>query len=113
MEDVGHLRRIPIHPLPFRVGRQEGVELRLCDMSVSKLHAEIYRSESALRLRDMGSKHGTFVNLTRVEDASIEDGDIIRFAGKEFRIGWRARPDDWGSSAASPNPSARDARGSG
>ena len=42
MAEAGRLRRIAIHPLPFRVGRRQGLELVLPADSVSKNHAEIY-----------------------------------------------------------------------
>jgi EAL domain-containing protein (putative c-di-GMP-specific phosphodiesterase class I) len=83
----GQLRRVAIHGLPFRVGRRQGLELVLPADSVSKLHAEIYSHGAGLRLRDLGSKNGTFLNRTLVEDAAMCEGDILHFADFEFRIG--------------------------
>lgn len=87
MEVAGRLRRILIHTLPFRVGRRQGLELTLPADSVSKSHAEIYTSGSGLSLRDLGSKNGTFVNRSRIEDAQLHEGDILHFADFEFRVG--------------------------
>ena len=87
MADAGRLRRIAIHTLPFRVGRRQGLALVLPADSVSKNHAEIYETESGLGLRDLGSKNGTFINRSLIDDAPLEEGDIVHFADFEFRLG--------------------------
>ena len=86
-EDGGRLSRLSIHHFPFRVGRRPGLELTLPTDSVSKLHAEIYEDGASLRLRDLGSTNGTFVNGDWVEDAALREGDILHFADCEFRVG--------------------------
>jgi EAL domain-containing protein (putative c-di-GMP-specific phosphodiesterase class I) len=83
----GQLRRVAIQRLPFRVGRKKELDLVLPADSVSKLHAEIYSLGGGLRLRDLGSKNGTFLNRTLVEDAAVHEDDILHFADFEFRIG--------------------------
>ena len=83
----GTLRRVRIHALPFRVGRRHGLELVLPADSVSKTHAEIYALGSGLRLRDLGSRNGTFLNRALVEDAALGEGDVLHFADFEFRLG--------------------------
>ena len=85
--DGGELRRVPIWPLPFRIGRGQGLELMLPSGSVSKVHAEIYEAEGSLRLRDLESTNGTFVNGQLVKDAAIREGDVLHFADFEFRVG--------------------------
>lgn len=85
--DRGEIRRVPVRPLPFRIGRGQGLELMLPSGSVSKAHAEVYENEGCLRLRDLGSTNGTFVNGQRVEDAAIREGDVLHFADFEFRVG--------------------------
>jgi EAL domain-containing protein (putative c-di-GMP-specific phosphodiesterase class I) len=89
LETVGEgglLRRF-IRRLPFRVGRRQGLELVLPADSVSKVHAEIYAVGSSLRVRDLGSVNGTFLNRALVEDATLREGDILHFADFEFRLG--------------------------
>jgi EAL domain-containing protein (putative c-di-GMP-specific phosphodiesterase class I) len=89
----GTLRRVRIHTLPFRIGRRHGLELVLPADSVSKAHAEIYALGSALRLRDLGSRNGTFLNRALVEDAALGEGDVLHFADFEFRLGRSDVPD--------------------
>jgi EAL domain-containing protein (putative c-di-GMP-specific phosphodiesterase class I) len=85
--DGGLLRRVRIHALPFRVGRRQGLEMVLPADSVSKNHAEIYALGASLRLRDLGSKNGTFLNRALVEDVALGEGDVVHFADFEFRLG--------------------------
>jgi EAL domain-containing protein (putative c-di-GMP-specific phosphodiesterase class I) len=101
----GRLRRFPIGTLPFRVGRQRGLELVLSGESVSKLHAEIYEAGSDLRIRDLGSRNGTYLNRTLVEDAAIGDGDVLHFANCEFRLA-RSEPTTGASFAGGAGPTA-------
>jgi EAL domain-containing protein (putative c-di-GMP-specific phosphodiesterase class I) len=82
----GSLRMSPLHPLPFRIGRQAGLDLVLASVHVSKLHAEIYSEASVLRIRDLGSRNGTFVNHEAVSDAALHEGDVIHFGDFEFRV---------------------------
>jgi EAL domain-containing protein (putative c-di-GMP-specific phosphodiesterase class I) len=81
------LRRLAVFPLPFRVGRLPGLALSLASESVSKEHAELFLQGGALRVRDLGSKNGTFVNSERVGEAPLREGDILHFAQVEFRVG--------------------------
>ncbi len=87
VEGGRQLRRIALHPLPFRVGRNPGLGLSLASDSVSKEHAELLVHGGALYVRDLGSKNGTFVNSERVGEAPLREGDILHFAQVEFRVG--------------------------
>ena len=87
LAEDGSLRRVRIRALPFRIGRRHGLELVLPADSVSKAHAEIYALGAALRLRDLGSKNGTFLNRALVDDAALGEGDVVHFADFEFRVG--------------------------
>ena len=80
----GEPRRVALHPLPFRIGRRPGLELVLPGDSVSKVHAEIYKDGDTLRLRDLGSTNGSFVNGEPVEDGPLAEGDVLHFADLEF-----------------------------
>jgi EAL domain-containing protein (putative c-di-GMP-specific phosphodiesterase class I) len=87
VEGGRQLRRIAVHPLPFRVGRLPDLALSLGSDSVSKEHAELFLRGGVLHVRDLGSKNGTFVNSERVGEAPLREGDILHFAQLEFRVG--------------------------
>jgi EAL domain-containing protein (putative c-di-GMP-specific phosphodiesterase class I) len=84
--DDGSLQRTPVQPLPFRVGRSPGLQLVLSSAHVSKVHAEIYSDGLALRVRDLGSRNGTFLNREPVADAPLHEGDVLHFGDYEFRV---------------------------
>ncbi|HSB71798.1 MAG TPA: EAL domain-containing protein [Candidatus Methylomirabilis sp.] len=91
------LSTIKLSPLPFRIGRYAGLELTLPATSVSREHAEFYGEGDRLRLRDLGSTNGTFVNRKRIRDEAVSDGDIIHFGEVEFRLGLQASGGSWGT----------------
>jgi EAL domain-containing protein (putative c-di-GMP-specific phosphodiesterase class I) len=84
-EDGARLRT-PIQPLPFRIGRSNGLQLVLQSACVSKAHAEIYTDGLALRVRDLGSRNGTFVNREPVAEAPLHDGDVLHVGDFELRV---------------------------
>src|SRR5262245_23140959 len=89
VQDGRTLTRLPIRSLPFKVGRREVAHLTLSSDLVSKDHAEIYGDKRGLRVRDLGSTNGTFINHQPVEDAPLAEGDVVHFASFEFRLGRR------------------------
>ncbi len=80
------LSTIRLSPLPFRIGRHPGLHLTLPAASLSREHAEFYLEGNDLRLRDLNSTNGTFVNRERIHNQTVRDGDIINFAEFEFRL---------------------------
>ncbi|HUG54487.1 MAG TPA: EAL domain-containing protein [Vicinamibacteria bacterium] len=83
---------IEIRPLPFRVGRRPSLNLTLPTDSVSTEHAEFYVSGDGLRLRDLGSTNGTFVNRSRIKDSAVREGDVVHFADLQFEVVASAAP---------------------
>jgi EAL domain-containing protein (putative c-di-GMP-specific phosphodiesterase class I) len=68
------------------VGRAAGLQLVLPSAHVSKTHAEIYSDGLSLRVRDLGSRNGTFLNREPVADGPIHEGDVLHFGDYEFRV---------------------------
>lgn len=60
-EPAGH-RSVPIHALPFAIGRRSEAQLQIHRTDVSKAHAEIVLEGGVYLIRDVGSRFGTFVN---------------------------------------------------
>ena len=69
----------------------------LCSQGVSKRHAELRLEHGVLRVIDLGSRNGTFVNGEPVEQSELREGDILCFADLEFRVGRRTdeSPKEW------------------
>ncbi len=73
------------------IGRADECSVRLSGEGVSRQHAEILREGSALTLRDVGSRNGTFLNGRRVAHAAVREGDVLRI-GSWVGIFGRAAP---------------------
>jgi len=86
VDESGQVFRVPILRLPFRVGREPGLDLSLPSQVVSSHHAVISLSGRQLMVTDLGSTNGTFVNKIPVEgETPVQDGDIVQFATLAFR----------------------------
>jgi hypothetical protein len=66
------------------VGRHPDSDIFLDDVTVSRRHAEFYRSGSRFTVRDVGSLNGTYVNRERIEETDLTGGDEVQ-VGK-FRL---------------------------
>jgi EAL domain-containing protein (putative c-di-GMP-specific phosphodiesterase class I) len=81
------VRLIPIRSVPFLVGRRSDSALCLRQNCVSKKHAELSVSNDQLRVRDLESTNGTYVNGERISAATgLNPGDIVQFATVVFRV---------------------------
>ncbi len=78
----GHRTRVPIEPLPFRIGRQPDNQLIIRDSRASRTHAHIVLENGQYWLEDCGSRHGTFVNGQRVTRAALRKSDTIEFGAR-------------------------------
>ncbi len=81
LDDAGKERWISIVPPKFTIGRSSTNDLVLNQMSVSRAHAEVLVQDSEYILRDLGSKHGTFLNGAKIEQAHLKDGDRVQLGG--------------------------------
>jgi len=70
------------------VGRGRGVDIRLDDPSVSRLHAELVRRGPYVYVVDLGlSRNGTRVNGRSVARRVLDEGDVLSFGAARCRIG--------------------------
>src|SRR5262249_31678783 len=68
------------------IGKGPACELLLTDPEASRRHAVLDNSESPLRLTDLGSTNGTFVNGVKVLDAHLFGGETIRVGQTPLRV---------------------------
>ena len=69
----------------FVIGRQAGANLVLEGSLVSKAHALIFEHNGVRLIRDLASRHGTFVNGENIHEVVLRDGDLIQIGNAEFR----------------------------
>jgi len=72
----------------FILGRETDCHLVLDSNSVSRHHCVLLLDEYTLRIRDLASKNGTFVNRdqTRTGERVLLDGDTVRIGDMVIRI---------------------------
>lgn len=72
----------------FVIGRAEDCHLQLASRFVSRHHCELIVDDRdhLVRVRDLGSQNGTFVNESPVEECELKDGDKLRVACIPFEV---------------------------
>jgi FHA domain len=92
IEDSGAV--VPLRGEVTTVGRGRGVDIRLDDPSVSRLHAELVRRGPYVYVVDLGlSRNGTRVNGRPVARRVLDDGDVLSFGAARARIGGLVQED--------------------
>jgi serine phosphatase RsbU (regulator of sigma subunit) len=84
--DAKGRRNITVEASPFSIGRSSENDLQLSDVQVSRHHAQLVNEGGAWRVRDCGSRFGTFLNEAKVEDSKLGPGDRIRIGQSELRV---------------------------
>ena len=71
---------------PFVLGRAVTSDVPVADPTISRRHAELTAVDGSLRIRDLDSSNGTFVNGARVSEAVAVPGDVITFGKVSFHV---------------------------
>jgi len=90
-EDVGIIVDSPDISLArpeFVIGRAEDCQLQIPSRFVSRHHCELIVDERdhCVRIRDLGSQNGTFVNEALVDECELKNGDRLRVACIPFEV---------------------------
>jgi len=79
---------VPQDGTPLTVGRGANAGLKIAKPTVSTQHAVLIVCEGQLRVRDLNSTNGTFVNGVQVAaEVALESGDLVQFAEEVFQVG--------------------------
>ncbi len=80
---------LSIPPGQYQVGSSEAVAIQLPFVGVSKLHCVLQAQESSLRVADLGSSNGTFLNGQRVgrEFVNVPSNSDIEIGSVHIRVG--------------------------
>src|SRR5437867_5808692 len=68
------------------VGRAVTSDVPIYDPTISRRHAEIVLTESGVRVTDLGSSNGTFLNGAKVTEAEAGANDVVTFGKVAFRV---------------------------
>ena len=75
------------------LGRESSCDITIPGTHLSRRHAELAVKGPVLKIRDLGSSNGTFVNSERVIEADLHPGDIVQFDVLAFRVCGPSEPD--------------------
>lgn len=93
LDDNAPPRRFPLHSLPVIIGRNPPADLILEGTTVSRRHCRLESRDGQLLLSDLASTNGTFVNGTRLTEATpLEDGATIGVGA--YRLRYHRRNQD-------------------
>jgi sigma-B regulation protein RsbU (phosphoserine phosphatase) len=84
--DASGRRAVSVPSGPFSIGRSSDTQLQLNDAHVSRRHAELVHDGAHWRVRDLGSRGGTFVNDAKIDETALKPGDRIRIGDTELRV---------------------------
>jgi two-component system, cell cycle response regulator len=68
------------------VGRSSKSDIQIDQESVSRAHSKIVNSGRAIRIRDLGSTNGTYVNDELIDERALADGDFIKIGRTIFKF---------------------------
>ena len=96
---IRHGERVTEHPIedyPLVVGRDPQCDLFFADKKLSRRHARFVRESDGVRLVNLGSRNGCWVNEERVEDRLLTPSDAVRLGSLSISL------------EAEPEPARRD-----
>ncbi|GFP23841.1 hypothetical protein HKBW3S09_01306 [Candidatus Hakubella thermalkaliphila] len=70
--------RYPLVASEISIGRNTDSDIFLDDITVSRKHAILKKTDRGFLIRDLGSLNGTYVNRERVEEAILKDKDELQ-----------------------------------
>ncbi|HWC89740.1 MAG TPA: FHA domain-containing protein [Pirellulales bacterium] len=80
-------QELPVAGSRFLIGRAEGCQLRAKSPAVAERHCELELAPGLVRLNDLGSTEGTFVNNERVTGSrDLKIGDQLRIGPLTFEL---------------------------
>ena len=68
------------------VGRAVTSDVPIYDPTISRRHAEVSLTEGGVKVKDVGSSNGTFLNGARITEAIAGENDVITFGKVAFRV---------------------------
>ena len=77
---------------PMLVGRAPTCDVPVFDPTVSRRHAELSLVAGGVKVTDLGSANGTFVNGEKITDKTVRGGDVVTFGKVVFKLQDTAPP---------------------
>ncbi|MFA5252985.1 MAG: FHA domain-containing protein [Phycisphaerae bacterium] len=94
---------IPLPSSVTTIGRRHSCDLCIPLISVSKKHCQLNHDDGVLKIRDLDSRNGTYLNGKRINEAVIQAGDSIKIGPLTFVLQIDGQP----QTIAGPDPAAQ------
>jgi two-component system, cell cycle response regulator len=82
--DLG--RKHSLESASVTLGRSNKCDIQIDQESVSRAHSKITNAGRSVKIRDLGSTNGTYVNDELVEERTLVDGDFIKIGRTIFKF---------------------------
>ena len=93
-EEEGEGQRFVVSPVGLKIGRSAPADIVLADPRVSRSHCKVELAGDDLKITDLKSTNGTFVDGERVEgEAMLAVGSLLRVGNVCFKHEIRTRAD--------------------
>lgn len=86
LERNGETSRFPITQDIVSIGRSAANGIRLDDTNISKRHCLLVKTPDGVKIVDLESTNGTFINEKPVKEGVLRDGDQLRVGPFQFRF---------------------------
>jgi pSer/pThr/pTyr-binding forkhead associated (FHA) protein len=90
----GQRKDFPIINPTTVIGRGENCDLRVPLLNVSRRHCELSLGGSVVKIRDLASSNGTYVNNKRVHETLLNPGDRLVVGPIAFTLQIDGQPED-------------------
>jgi pSer/pThr/pTyr-binding forkhead associated (FHA) protein len=90
----GQRKDFPIINPTTIIGRGENCDLRIPLLSVSRRHCELHISSGAVKVKDVSSSNGTYVNNKRINEAAVAPGDRLAVGPIVFTVQIDGQPEE-------------------
>jgi pSer/pThr/pTyr-binding forkhead associated (FHA) protein len=90
----GQKKVIPLSKPTTVLGRSQECDLRIPLDSCSRKHCQIIMQDNVLRVKDLGSSNGTFVNNQRIEETGLAAGDRLTIGPVVMTVQVDGKPAD-------------------
>ena len=89
----GQRKDFPIINPTTVIGRGENCDLRVPLLSVSRRHTELALEGDQVKVKDLGSSNGTYVNNERINESALRPGDRLVIGPIVFTVQIDGKPE--------------------
>jgi transcriptional regulator with GAF, ATPase, and Fis domain len=100
--DGGTKKVYPLAKDVVNIGRSSKSDIKLNNNSISRMHCRFIRTEGGFKVKDLGSRNGTFVNRVKVDEYLVADGDEVSIGDIQMTFLLQKPPSEPSSAMTQP-----------